>query len=484
MEKEREVATSDLAFLREQVEKRRDQWREASDAIYSFAELSYEEFQSMEVLVGILMQEGFTVETGLAGMPTCFRGSWGEGGPVMGLLGEFDSLDKLSQEGGNPERKPVKEGAPGHGCGHCCLGVGSLAAAVALKEYLEERHLPGRVVYFGCPAEEGAGAKQFMARVGLFEELDFCFTWHPDSENTVRNSTCNAIMGANFSFYGKTAHAGACPHLGRSALDAAELMSVGCNYLREHIEDGQRIHYAYADAGGSAPNVVPDYARVKYEVRSATVRQMKALFDRVVKVAQGAALMTETRMEYEVTMAFSDMVNNSVLARVASDALSEVGAPAWDEKDYALAKAFLDSYDEDSLAVIREGMEKDYGEEASALWERPLHRSVIPYGSTAPTVEGGSTDVGDVTYTVPTCEIRVATCALGTIGHTWQMAGQAGSCLGHKGLMTAAVAMALSCVRSMDDEIIRKAKEETLKRNGGRYVCPLPDEVVPPVGKY
>ena len=475
---------SDLAFIREQVESRREKWIQANDAIYGFAELSYEEFQSMGVLVGLLEEEGFTVRTGLAGMPTCFVGSWGQGGVAIGLLGEFDALDKLSQEGGSPVRKPLKEGAPGHGCGHCALGVGSLAAAVAVKEYLQANHLPGRVIYYGCPAEEGAGAKQFMARAGLFDGLDYCYTWHPDTENAVRNSSCNAIMGANFSFFGKTAHAGGCPWLGRSALDAAELMSVGCNYLREHIEDGQRIHYAYADAGGTAPNVVPDYARVKYEVRSATVKQMKALFGRVVKVAQGAALMTETRMEFEVTMAFSDSCNNSVLAKVASACLEEVGAPAWEEADYALAKAFLDSYDSDNLSAIRAELEEKYGSEAAALWERPLHSGVIPYGSEPAHVEGGSTDVGDVTYTVPTCELRVATCALGTIGHTWQMAGQAGSVLGHKGLLTAAVAMALSCVRSMDPELIARAKEETLRRNGGRYVCPLPDDVVPPVGRY
>ena len=478
--------TEELKLVRDIISSRAQTLIAANDAIHDFAELSYEEIRSMETLTGILQDEGFHVETGLAKMPTCFTGTWGKGRPVMGILGEFDALDKLSQESGNPERKPVKEGAPGHGCGHCALGTGALAAAIAVKEYLRIKNLEGTIIYFGCPAEEGAGAKQFMARAGMFDDVDFVYTWHPDTENAVRNSSSNAIMGANFAFSGKSAHAGATPWAGRSALDAAELMSVGCNYLREHIEDGERIHYAYADAGGTAPNVVQDYAKVKYEVRSPQVKKLTQLFDRVVKVAQGAALMTETTMRYEITMAFSDSRNNPVLARIASECMQEAGAPEWDEADYALAKAFLESYDDASKAGIREALIRDYGyENLEKILEKPLHAGVIPYDPSHMTQEGGSTDVGDVTYAAPTCELRIATACMGNIGHTWQMAGQAGSALAHKGLLRAGEAIALSCIRTMQrPDQIRLAREEMLRRNGGHYTCPLPDEVDPPVGRY
>ena len=477
---------TDSEFLRRAVEKRKEKLILANDRIHDLAELSYQETGSAAVLTEMLREEGFTVESGLADMPTCFTGTWGSGKPVMGILGEFDALDKLSQKGGVFVRDPLKEGAPGHGCGHCTLGTGSLAAAFALKDYLIRCGLPGTVIYFGCPAEEGAGSKQFMARAGMFDGVDFVYTWHPDTVNAVPNSCTTAIMGANFEFFGTPAHAGASPWMGRSALDAAELMSVGCNYLREHMEDGQRVHYAYADAGGTAPNVVPDHAKVKYEVRAAGVQALKKLFERVVRVAEGAAMMTETRMEYEITMAFSDMRNNSVLAGIASGCLEEAGAPQWEESDYALAKAYLDSYDERTREEILSGLGKTFGRDAlPGILEKPLHSQIIPYDPDHMVREGGSTDVGDVTYTVPTCELRVASACMGNIGHTWQMSGQAGSILAHKALLKAGEAIALCCVRTMlDPEAMEKAKKETLRRNHGKYVCPLPDSVKPPVGIY
>ena len=477
-----------LSFFNDKIEEIREELLSANDAICRFAELSYEEVQSMDCLTGILKKEGFQVETGLAEMPTCFTGtaSIGSGKPVIGILGEYDALDKLSQEPGNPVRTPLIPGAPGHGCGHCCLGTGALGAAILLKAYLEAAGQSGTVIYYGCPAEEGAGSKQFMARAGLFDCCDFVYTWHPSNFNDVSNSSSTAIMGANFIFDGKTAHAGGSPWLGRSALDAAELMNIGCNYMREHIRDGERVHYAYSDAGGTAPNVVPDHAVLKYEVRSQTVKGMLALFDRVVKVAEGAALMTETRMRYELTMAFSDSRNNSVLAEIASEALKEVGAPAWEESDFELAKAFIDSFDDVTKDSIRETLTQKFGaDRIDEIMEKPLHTEVIPYDREHLVFQGGSTDVGDVTYTVPTCELHVATAALGTVGHTWQMAGQAGSVLGQKGLLTAAKAIALSAVRTMEQpEKLALAKQETLQRNGGHYTCPLPDSVKPPVGRY
>ena len=245
-------------FIEQTAEKLRQEMYGVVDTVFEYAELQYKEYKSAEFLSAKLEEHGFTVERGLAEIPTCFAGTWsqGEGGRVMGFLGEFDALDGLSQKAGCTVHTPKKTGAPGHGCGHCCLGTGSLLAAILLKEYLTETGIPGKVIYYGCPAEEGAGSKQFMVRAGLFDECDFVYTWHPASETAVDSMHSNAIMGANFYFKGLTAHAGATPYLGRSALDAVELMSVGCNYLREHMIPEARLHYAYIDAGGTAPNVV------------------------------------------------------------------------------------------------------------------------------------------------------------------------------------------------------------------------------------
>ena len=471
------------------VDSRADEYIAASGRIHDYAELSYEEFQSMGELTALLNKEGFTVETGLVDMPTCFTGKWGSGSPVIGFLGEFDALAGLSQESGNPKHTPLKEGAPGHGCGHSLLGVGALAAAVALRDYLQAETKSGTIIYYGCPAEEGAGSKQFMARAGLFDCCDFIYTWHPATTNDVANTASNAIMGANFEFFGLAAHAGGSPWLGRSALDACELMNVGCNYLREHIRDGERVHYAYGDPGGSYPNVVQDYARLKYEVRAPKVSQMKELFARVVKIAEGAALMTETTMKYEITMAFSDELNNSVLAGYLTEALRDIGIPEWDESDYALAKAYFDSYDKKTRTNIIAGLKERFGSAAvnapGGILDRPLHSDIIPYDKEKYTQQAGSTDVGDVTYCVPTAELHVATACMGNIGHTWQMAGQAGSTIGMKGMLVAAKVMALAASRLMDaPDDIAAAKAETDERSGGKYECPLPDYVKPPVGKY
>ena len=479
---------TDLEFIRAAVDKRKEAILDACSRIWEYAELPYEETRSSALLQEILRQEGFEVTAAAAGIPTAFtaRFQYGEGGPVMGILGEFDALATLSQKAGCARREPVTPGAPGHGCGHCCLGTGALAAALAVRDYLLAYQKPATVIYYGCAAEEGAGAKQFMARAGLFDGVDFVYTWHPSDRNEVQPTCSVAIMGANFQFFGRASHAGGSPHLGRSALDAAELMSVGVNYLREHMIDKARIHYAYVDAGGTAPNVVQDHSLVKYEVRAPKVEQMKELFERVVKVAEGAALMTETRMQYEITMAFSDYVPNDTLARLAEGCMKEVGAPEWDEEDFRLARDFLQSYDPDTLQVIKEQIAAEYGAaRLEAILERPLDTEVHSYPAGPHPYESGSTDVGDVGYAAPTLNLHVASCCIGNVGHTWQMTGQAGSSLGHKGLLTAAKALALCCVRTMENpDVIRQARKEYEARTGGVYRCPLPDDVEPPVGRY
>lgn len=479
---------TDLEFIEQAVARRKDEILNANDRIWEWAELPYEEYKSSALLCGILEKEGFTVEKGVARIPTAFtaRYSRGSGRPVAGILGEFDALAALSQRAATPVRSPITPGAPGHGCGHSCLGTGALAAALAVKDYLDAFEKDGTVIYYGCAAEEGAGSKQFMARDGLFDGVDFVYTWHPASRNEVQQHCSVAIMGANFEFFGRSAHAGGSPHLGRSALDAAELMSVGVNYLREHMIDQARVHYAYVDAGGTSPNVVQNHSLVKYEVRAPKVEQMKELFERVVKVARGAAMMTETEMNYEITMAFSDYVPNDVLGRFATECMKEVGAPPWDDGDYALAKAFLESYDPATLQAAREELAALYGaERLEELLEKPLDDQIHPYTNGPHPYESGSTDVGDVGYAVPTLNLNIATCCLGNVGHTWQMAAQSCSPLGHKGLLTAAKMLALCTVRTMQSpETIAAAWNEYRAKTGGTYRCPLPDDVMPPVGKY
>ena len=475
---------SDREWIEQYMDANGGKYIQANDDIWGYAELAFKEVKSAARLEQMLRDEGFAVETGVAGIPTCFTGTWsqGSGKPVMGILGEYDALAALSQEAGSAVKR---ETVPG-GAGHCALGTGSLAAAVAVKEYLRETGRDGTVIYFGCPAEEGAGSKQFMARAGVFEGVDFVYTWHPATVNEVEAVHSNAIMGANFYFKGISSPAGSTPFLGRSALDACELMGVGCNYLREHVIPEARIHYAYIDTGGTAPNVVQDHACVRYEVRAPYVSQVKDLFARVKEVARGASIMTGTTVECELAMAFTEYIPNNALAAVADECLAEIGAPKWSEEDYRLAKSFLETYNEETKARIRDTIGEIYGEDrVEEIWNRPLDSEVHPYDPRNIVLQAGSTDVGDVGYAVPTLNIRIATACVGNVGHTWQMTAQSCSPLAHKGLLTAAKVLALSCIRTMErPDVVERAKAEVAKRNGGRYECPLPDSVQPPLETY
>lgn len=456
--------------------------------IWGYAELSYEETRSAVALINALKKEGFAIEEGIADIPTAFTATFtcGSGKPVVGFLAEYDALAGLSQKAACPVQEPVQPGGAGHGCGHNLLGSGCFAAAVALKDYLLKEKLDGTVIFFGCPAEEGAGSKQFIARAGYFDNVDFAYTWHPETVNEVGSRGSVAIMGANFIFDGVAAHAGGEPHLGRSALDACELMNVGCNYLREHMIDAARIHYAYSDPGGTAPNVVQSHAVIKYEVRAPKVGQVQELFTRVVDVAKGAALMTGTRMRYEITMAFSDYVPNRTLGAVVDQCLRELGAPEWTEADYALAAEFLRTYPRTTMAGIREKLTAYFApEELDAALARPLDSVIHPFDPRETGYNSGSTDVGDVGYATPTVMFHIATACLGNVGHSWQNTAFACSDIGMKGMLRAAEVMTLAAIRTMaQPELIQKARKELLAKNGGSYHCPLPDYVTPPIGRY
>ena len=477
-----------LEFISKTVDDRSERIKSLAREIWGYAELAYEEEKSAAALQTALTSEGFTIETGIADIPTAFTAtfSYGSGKPVAAILGEYDALAEMSQAAGSAERKPICAGTPGHGCGHNLLGAGGAAAAIAVKEYLQAEKKDGTIIYFGCPAEEGAGSKQFIARAGYFDNVDFAYAWHPAFLNEVQSKGSVAIMGANFTFDGIASHAGGAPELGRSALDAAELMNVGVNYLREHMIDEARVHYAYSDAGGSQPNVVPAHAVIKYEVRAPKVAQVKELFARVVNIAKGAALMTETEMAYEVTMAFSDYVPNKTLAALADQCLQEVGAPQWTEDEYKLAAEFVRSYPKPIQKTIGEQAAEIYGyERVPEILAKPLDSEVHPFDPKETRYQSGSTDVGDVGYATPTVNINVATACIGNVGHSWQNVAFSNSPIGDKGMLVAAKALALATVRTMEQpDLIRKAKEELQRKNGGKYVCPLPSYAQPPIGKY
>ena len=456
--------------------------------IWGYAELSYEEFKSSAALIAALREQGFEIEEGIAGMPTAFKASFkcGSGKPVIGLLAEYDALSGLSQKAACPRQEAIEPGGSGHGCGHNLIGAGCYAAAVALKEYFTAHSIDGTVAFFGCPAEEGAGSKQFIARAGHFDDVDFAYTWHPATVNEVGSKGSVAIMGANFIFDGVAAHAGGAPHLGRSALDAVELMNVGANYLREHMIDAARIHYAYSDPGGTAPNVVQSHAVIKYEVRAPKVNQVQELFTRLVDVAKGAALMTGTKMQYEITMAFSDYVPNRTLGVLMDECMDELGAPEWTEEEYALARDFLRTYNRSTMLGIRESLEEYFTpDELDKALEKPLDSVIHPFNPLETGYSSGSTDVGDVGYATPTVMINVATACLGNVGHSWQNTAFSCSEIGMKGMLRAAEMLCLGALRTLEQpELIDKAKEELRRKNGGAYSCPLPEYVTPPIGKY
>ena len=465
---------TDLELIRESVAKHAAKILDANDRIWDYAELAFHEHKSAELLCRLLEEEGFTVQRGLAEIPTCFTGTYmkGSGKPVMGFLGEFDALSSLSQQAALPEKSPVTAGAPGHGCGHCALGTGSLAAAFALKDYLDATGEDGTVIYFGCPAEEGAGSKQFMARAGLFDDVDFVYTWHPSTINGVESVQSNAIMGANFRFKGRTSHAAASPHLGRSALDACELMNVGVNYLREHVIPEARIHYAYQDVGGAAPNVVQDHAQLKYFIRAPKITQVKEIGERVKDIARGAALMTGTEVDIYFSAGMCDYVPNDVLSEILSEALVAVGGPKFDDADRELAKKFFDLYTPSEIEAALKQLSYNYEN-----WEDyrtiPLVEEVGPYKKTS-AYGFGSTDVGDASYAAPTAQMNVATYANGTPGHSWNVTAQVNSSITHKALVTVAEALSLACILTIErPEAVKAAREEYIKSTGGKYICPV-----------
>ena len=387
------------------------QFTSISDQIWEFAEPRYQEFHSSALQADFLEQEGFTVTRNLGGIATAFSASFGSGHPVIGLLGEYDARPCMNQLADSPEKQTDLPVAAGHGCGHNLLGTGAMEAACLIRDWLLQTHSEGTVIYFGCPAEEGGAGKAFLTRSGCFDNLDFALAWHPGSKTgLIKEALAN--IRVIFDFTGKSAHAAAHPELGRSALDACELMNVGVNYLREHVKSDARMHYAYLNDGGDAPNIVPAAATLLYALRAPESSYVAELYDRVSDVAKGAALMTGTRVSCRTVSAYAELLSVPAMEELMMETMQEAEKPDYTDDDYAYAARFA-------------------ADQASPS----IDTAILPADQS---INLGSTDVGDVSWQVPTGLIGVTTEAAGCALHTWQIVAQGKSPLAHKGMHYAA----------------------------------------------
>jgi aminobenzoyl-glutamate utilization protein B len=467
--------------------------RGISDTIWDYAETAFEEYQSAALLKETLARQGFEVEDKAGGIDTAFCASYGSGKPVIGILAEYDALSGLSQKAlavTEESRGGEGDNGNGHGCGHNLFGAGSLGAALAVKEYLGARKIPGTIKLFGCPGEEGGSGKAFMAREGVFAGLDAAFAWHPMAVNAILSVKLLANYQILYKFRGKAAHAAAAPHLGRSALDAVELMNVGVNFLREHVIPEARIHYAITNTGGFSPNVVQPKADVLYLIRSPRLPQVEEIYQRVNKIARGAALMTETEVDIEFIKACADVIPNKTLSRVLYDNFEIQELPAYTEEERAFAAAMAKTSPKppgSEAAMFLSHSEKDRAEYTKRLGDKNICDFLFPfYDEAREPVFPGSSDVGDVSWNVPTAQIVTACYALGTAEHSWQLVSQTRSSLGHKGLILAAKVIAGACVDVLErPELAETAKAELEQRLEGRpYQSAIPPEVKPrPIGK-
>jgi aminobenzoyl-glutamate utilization protein B len=458
------------------VDDRRDAFTALADRVWGMPETCYTEHRSVAEHIAELNRQGFKVTEQAAGIPTAVVGESGEGGPVIAILGEYDALPGLSQVAGLAEPMPEPGSSNGHGCGHNLLGSAAMLAATAVKDWLAETGTPGRVRYYGCPAEEGGAAKAFMVRAGLFDDVDIAITWHPNAFNEVADAASLANTRIDFAFRGRASHAAAAPHLGRSALDAVELMNVGVNYLREHVPDDTRIHYAYIEAGGIAPNVVQARARVRYSVRARELGSMLSTLERVKDVARGAALMTGTEVDIHVLSAVSNLLPNLPLENAMHETMLRLGPPAWDDADRAYARAIQASLAPGDLetAYRRVGVQPKP--------DTPLHDGIVPR-DTKRVAMIGSTDVGDVSWVVPTVQAHASVYAIGTPGHSWQLTAQGKSPAAHKGLTFVAKVMASTAVAAIEDPaLISRAQADLAERTRlTPYKSPLPEGCEPPI---
>jgi aminobenzoyl-glutamate utilization protein B len=451
-----------------------------SDAIWAHPEVAWKEFRSSKLQADFLEAEGFQVSWDTAGINTAFVAGWGTDKPIIGFIGEYDALAGLSQKN-QSSQEPLVEGDPGQGCGHNLLGTGCMASAVAIKRWLDANGIQGTVRYYGCPAEERVTGKTFMARDGAFDDLDAAFNYHPGSMNMPGKGSAIGVYDLTFRFHGRTAHAGGSPHKGRSALDAVELMNIGVNYMREHVTEKVRMHYVITN-GGDLPNVVPAEAEVWYFLRAHERDELDQVAERVRKIAQGAALMTETTVEESFNGACSSVLSNHYLADLQYQTMKLVGPIQFTKEEKAYAQEINDAYPLDGARDPFENLQvpEEWQARIEPLKKEPLLGENFPAWD-QDHIGTGSTDVGDVSWITPTSMLRTACFATGAAGHSWGIVATSGMSIGHKGMMHAAKIMAVAAMDLfVDPEHLTRARQEfDTAAEAHPYQSPLPDEIEP-----
>lgn len=432
-----------------------------ADYLWDNPELGYAEFLAVDKLCAYLEENGFTVTRDLKGIPTAFQASFGKGKPHLGILAEYDGLDGMSQEPCMAEKRPIPGQEKCHGCGHNLFAAGSVAAALAVKAAIEQTG-KGTVTLFGCPAEEGGGGKVFLARDGAFADVDAIVSWHPESMYMVRTRPALANVKVRYDFEGIAAHAGANPEKGRSALDAAELMNMGVNFLREHMDSTSRVHYAFLDAGGIAPNMVQSHASLIYMIRAVDAASVRELHARVDRIAQGAAMMTDTTVTARVTSGYANLITIPTLQAVANEAMHAIPVPVPTDEEREFGKKLQET-------MVLTDAQKKKGIYATAVLD-----------PAPPVAHGGSTDTADVSWVCPTVQMHIGTWVIGTPGHSWQSATQSRSSYAKKATLYAGKAVAGTILRLMDSPtLLEKAKTEHQEKTAGGYVCALPADARP-----
>ncbi len=439
-------ALADDAAIMQAIDARYDETASVARQIWEWAEVGYQEERSSGLLQEKLKAAGFTIKKGVAGIPTAFIAEYGKGGPVIAILAEFDALPGINQSD-IATRAPIDGKAAGHACGHNLFGAGSMTAAIAVKDWLEQSGTPGRIRFYGTPAEEGGSGKVYMVRAGLFNDVDVALHWHADDENSAAARTSLANRSAKFRYRGVSAHAAGAPERGRSALDGVEAFNMMVNMMREHVPQESRIHYVITE-GGSAPNVVPDFAEVFYYVRHPDVKGVEEIWTRLEDAARGAALGTGTSVEWEIIHGNNPLLVNEALAKMMDEKLRSVGGVEYNAEEEKFAEKIRQSFDDPQLTL------------ESAAEIQPYSRS-LGYGST---------DVGDVSYAAPTVGVRTATWAPGTSAHSWQAVAASGMSIGFKGAQVAAKAMTLAAVELYENPQLREqARAEFEAARGANY---------------
>ncbi len=467
----------DKKFAFDWIENNKELIVEISDKIWDFAELGLIEFKSSSLLADELERHGFRVERGIAGMPTAFVATWGEGKPVIGIMGEYDALPGLSQKK-VPWKETLEKGKPGHGCGHNVHGTSGMAAAIAVKKVMENHGTKGTIKFFGSPAEENFSGKVFMVRDGYFNNVDAVISHHPSTMNEASLMSSLAVNSVKFHFYGKASHAGGSPEQGRSALDAAELMNIGVNYLREHVIQDARIHYVI-EKGGDQPNIVPPYARSWYYVRAPERDQMEFIYNWILEIAKAAATMTRTEVKTEFLEGSYNVMSNRTISELIVKNMREIGLPKYSAEDLKFAQEIAKTItSEMKIAQLKKSKRPG--------WERLVDKLIDnevpdPWGEGE--VSHGSTDVADVSWQAPTVEFGTATWVLGTPAHSWQAVAQNGVGIGHKSLIFAAKVLAATAIDLLTNEdALDKAREEHKQRMGNKkYRSPIPPDHKPPL---